>query len=262
MSPLVNRFELSILGGTTERRFNGLRAKLDVPWGSLAAVALPDDLRADARAVWTRLAFVEYRSAAGMNAVAETLIAARAPLDLTAVASSFAFDELSHAEMCARVLGELGGAEPLYHLASDLLWKKPSLRMSPLLRAADIVVRVFCVAEAFALPMAQITARQSAELPLISAVLQRIAKDEAAHASFGWTFLDWADTWLTARHRAALARAAQETIDAYRAMVTDRTDAQTTTLGWLSDRDFKAFGARALETDVCAPLRLRGIHVH
>src|SRR3954469_14285505 len=112
MSPLVNRFELSILGGSTERRFNGLRAKLDFPWGSLARVELPDALRADARAVWTRLAFVEYRSAAGMTAVAETLIAGRSPPALTAVASSFAFDELSHAEMCARVLGELGGAEP------------------------------------------------------------------------------------------------------------------------------------------------------
>ena len=262
MSPRANRFELSILGGTTERRFNGLRAKLDFPWGALAATELPDALRSDARAVWTRLAFVEYRSAAGMTAVAETLIAARAPLDLTAIASSFAFDELSHAEMCARVLGELGGAEPLYHLATDLIWRKPSLRLSPLLRATDIVVRVFCVAEAFALPMAQITAKQSSQLPLISAVLQRIAKDEASHASFGWTFLDWASQWLTTRQRGYLAHAAQETIDAYRGMVDERTDDHGATLGWLSDQDFKAVGTRALETDVCAPLRERGILVH
>jgi hypothetical protein len=262
MSPRAHRFELSILGGTTERRFNGLRAKLDFPWGALAATELPDDLRSDARNVWTRLAYIEYRSAAGMNAVAETLIAARAPLDLTAVASSFAFDELSHAEMCARVLAELGGAEPLYHQATDLIWRRPSLRLSPLLRAADIVVRVFCVAEAFALPMAQITAKQSSELPLISAVLQRIAKDEASHASFGWTFLDWAAVWLTARQRKYLARAAQETIDAYRGMVGERTDGHGATLGWLSDQDFKVAGTRALENDVCEPLRERGILVH
>ncbi len=254
-------FGLSILGGTTERRFNGLRAKLDFPWGSLARTELPADLRRDAQEVWTRLAFIEYRSAAGMNAVAETLIAARAPLDLTGVASSFAYDELSHAEMCARVLAELGGAHQLLHRPTDLIWKKPSMRLSPLLRAADIVVRVFCVAEAFALPMAQIVARQSSQIPLISAVLQRIAKDEASHASFGWLFLDWADCWLTSRQRAYLARAAQETIDAYRGMVEARGYGDSNTLGWLSDRDFRAAGTSALETDVCAPLCERGIVV-
>ena len=39
---------------------------------------------------------------------------------------------------------------------------------------------------------------------------------------FGWLFLDWADCWLTSRQRAYLARAAQETIDAYRGMVEAR----------------------------------------
>src|SRR2546423_3487038 len=94
-------FELSMLGGTIERRYQQQRAKHEIPWGALADASLPDDLRAEAREVWTRLAFIEYRSAAGMNAVTEVLIAARAPLDLTAVASGFAADELSHAELCA-----------------------------------------------------------------------------------------------------------------------------------------------------------------
>ncbi len=255
------RFELSMLGGTIERRYNQLRDKLDFPWGSLAEAKLPEELRDEARAVWTRLAFVEYRSAAGMNAVAETLIAARAPLDLTAVASTFASDELSHAEMCARVLGELGGSEPYYHRPCDLIWKKPPMRLHPLVRAADIVVRVFCVAEAFALPMAQTTARLSAELPLIGEVLQRIAKDEAAHASFGWIFLDWANQWLTDRQRDHLKKAAQETIDAYRELVHNRSDHHSATLGWLSDQDFRTVGEQALESDVCSPLRARGIAV-
>ena len=56
----------------------------------------------------------------------------------------------------------------------------------------------------------------------ISSVLQRIAKDEASHASFDWLFLDWAASWLTARQRRYLARAAQQTIDVYRAMVESR----------------------------------------
>src|SRR5262249_9152760 len=72
------RFELT-LGGTIELRYNQQRAQLDLPWGALAEAELPEDLRDEAREVWTRLAYIEYRSAAGMNAVTEPLIAARAP---------------------------------------------------------------------------------------------------------------------------------------------------------------------------------------
>jgi hypothetical protein len=255
-------FGLTILGGATERRFNGLRDKVDFPWGSLAEAELPDDLRAEARDVWTRIAFIEYRSAAGMNAVAETMIAARAPLDLTALASSFAFDELSHAEMAARVLAELGGGRTLVHRARDLITDKPSMKLEPMLRAAEIIVRIFCVCESFALPMAQLTAKQSSKLPLISAVLNRIAKDEAAHASFGWTFFDWAEAWLTDEHRAYLARSAQEMVDVYRQLVHDRSDDHSATFGWLSDRDFKSHGDRVIKNDVIRPLRMRGMYVN
>src|SRR5215468_9890402 len=222
MSAKPQLFELSMLGGTIERRFNDMRPALELPWGTLAEAELPETLIAEAREVWTRIAFVEYRSAAGMNAVTETLIAARAPLDLTAVASSFASDELHHAELCARVLAELGGTEPYYHEPRDLIWEKPSMRLPPLVRAADIVVRVFCVAEAFALPMAKVTAQLSADLPLIGAVLARIAKDEAAHVAFGWIFLDWANEWITDKYRIHVRAAAQQTIDAYRTLVRDR----------------------------------------
>jgi hypothetical protein len=256
------RFELSMLGGTIERRYHQQRSKVDLPWGELAEAALPNDLRQEAREVWTRLAYVEYRSAAGMNAVTETLIAARAPLDLTAVASSFAGDELHHAELCARVLAELGGAEPYYHEPRDLIWEKPSMRLPPLIRAADIVVRIFCVAEAFALPMARVSAKLAAELPLIGSVLARIAKDEAAHAAFGWIFLDWANDLISDKNRIHLRAAAQQTIDAYRTLVRDRSDHHSATLGWLSDQDFRAVGEQALEEDVCVPLRERGIEVH
>src|ERR1051326_3828268 len=58
------QFELSMLGGTIDRRYHQQRAKLDFAWGSLAEAKLPPELLEEARAVWTRLAFVEYRSAA------------------------------------------------------------------------------------------------------------------------------------------------------------------------------------------------------
>jgi hypothetical protein len=261
-STLFEPFVLSMLGGTPERRFNRMRDKLDLSWGALADAEIPHTLREEARETWTRITYVEYRSASSMSAVAEALIAARAPLDLSGLASSFAYDELSHAEMCARVVGELGGPTPLLHQPQDLVYKRPSIRLRPLLRAADIVVRVFCVAEAFALPMAQIAAKAAEKVPLIHEVLRRIAKDEASHAGFGWIFMDWVAPLLSARDRAYIAKAAQASIDAYRDIVENRPDHDGATLGWLSDRDFKTNGRRTLEMDVVKPLRARDINVH
>jgi hypothetical protein len=254
-------FELSMLGGTIERRYNQQRAKLDMPWGALAEAKLPSELHQEAKAVWTRITYIEYRSAAGMTAVTETLIAARVPLDLTAVASQFASDELNHAEMGARVLAELGGNDPLWHQPRDLIGFKPPMKLPPLVRAAELVVRVFCVAEAFALPMAQTTARLSAQLPLIGPVLHRIAKDEASHASFGWIFLDWANQLLTDKQRDYLAEAAMDSIRMYRELVANRSDVHSATMGWLSDHDYRKFGEQAIANDVIKPLRERGIMV-
>src|SRR5262245_41318705 len=126
----VQPFTLSMLGGSIERRFNRMRDRVDLPWGTLATAELTEDLRAEARAAWTQITYIEYRSAAGMNAVADTMIAARAPLDLTAIASSFAADELSHAEMAARVVAELGGPELVYTQARELTYRRPSARLS------------------------------------------------------------------------------------------------------------------------------------
>jgi len=56
------------------------------------------------------------------------------------------------------------------------------------LRAADIVVRAFCVAEAVcAADGANGSARQQ-QAAAGREVMHRIARDEADHASFGWTF--------------------------------------------------------------------------
>jgi hypothetical protein len=255
-------FVLSILGGTTERRFNRMRDALDLPWGALAEADIPEELREEARETWTRITYVEYRSASSMSAVAEALIAARAPLDLSGIASSFAYDELSHAEMGARVVAELGGATPFLYPPQDLFYKRPTTRQRPLVRATEIVARVFCVAEAFALPMAQVATKAAKDVPLIHDVLHRISKDEASHAGFGWIFMDWVAQFLSARDRAYVAKAAQQSIDVYRDLVENRPDRHSATLGWLSDIEFKTNGRRTLEMDVIKPLRARDIIVN
>ena len=130
------------------------------------------------------------------------------------------------------------------------------------MRAADLVVRVFCVAESVALPMSHAVTKVCADVPLIGAVHRRIAKDEAAHAAFGWIFLDWADSWLTDRQRKHLAGSAQQAIEDYRILLDAYGNEPAETLGWLSGQDFRATVLQAIDESVCAPLRKRGIDVN
>ncbi len=250
-------FELELLGGTFERRYRRLRPNVEaMPWGTLRATKLPPLLVGQARAVWTRMAFHEHRTAAACAAVVEALIAARAPLDLAAVCSGFVLDELAHTELCARVAEELGGGVPLSH-EPLALYPPAKGGISPLLRASDFVIRVFCVGEAFSVPMAQEVARLSTE-PLIAAVHRRIARDEAAHGKLGWEFFDWAAPRLSDGDRAHLGMLAQTAIAALERSWEKLAPGEVA-LGWLTATQFRARAKRALDEDVRGPLRARGL---
>ena len=111
-------FELSLLGGAAERRYRRLRPEVEaMPWGTLrdGLAARPPEQILAARQVWTRAAFQEHRTGAACAKTLEALIAARAPLDLIAVATRFPLDEMAHVELCARLCAELGGGIPLLH---------------------------------------------------------------------------------------------------------------------------------------------------
>ena len=79
-------------------------------WGTLKPSSYPMDVVDAARRVWTEAAFQEHRTGAACAATLKALIAARAPLDLIALASRFPLDEMVHVELCARLVSELGGA--------------------------------------------------------------------------------------------------------------------------------------------------------
>jgi hypothetical protein len=98
----------------------------------------------------------------------------------------------------------------LLRSTDDICLEKDSA-LRPLLRAADLVTRFFCVGEAVSIPLLRATWK-AAEHPLPRAVLGRIVKDEAGHGAFGWHFLDWAAPSLTADDREHLRAAAQATI--------------------------------------------------
>src|SRR5262249_39663995 len=142
---------------------------------------------------------------------------ARAPIDLVALASRFPLDEVVHAELCARMAMHLGGGTEL-RPEPDRLTEDEGGPLSPLLRATDLVTRIFCVGEAFSVPMLRGTWRSSRH-PLVKAVLGRIVKDEAAHGAFGWSFLDWALPALSPGDIEHLGRAADHAVSMIRELI-------------------------------------------
>jgi len=256
-------FELSMLGGAAERQYRRLRPEVErMPWGTLDPSRHPPSLVQAARRSWTLAAFQEHRTGAACAATLQALIAARAPVDLVAMATRFPLDELTHVEMCARLAAELGGGTPLLH-EPNVMVPVPSLERTPLERAAELVVRVFCVGEAVSIPLLRGTAR-AATHPLIRAVMGRIVKDEAAHGRFGWLFLDWALPLLDAGACLHLADIAADEMGKLRAswdtIVPQPDDvADVHALGWMESRAYVDLARRSLVTDVLEPLRARGL---
>jgi hypothetical protein len=98
------------------------------------------------------------------------------------------------------------------------------------------------------------------------AVLGRIVKDEAAHGTFGFAFLDWALPSLSSADKKVLGGAADRGIRAVHklwdglkrqrnSLYTESGDA----LAWMHSDAYLALAERSLETQVRAPLRKRGI---
>src|SRR3954464_8890271 len=141
------------------------------------------------------------------------------------MASRCVLDELCDRELCARMAMELGGGTEIVH-DPDSLIVDADPGLSPLMRAADLVVRCFCVGEALSIPLLRGTWK-AARHPLPRAVLGRIVKDEAAHGTFGFAFLDWAIPKLDEKGIAHLGHAADRAISAvhnqWKAILRNRT---------------------------------------
>lgn len=248
-------FELSLLGGRIEKRWRQLRPAVeDMPWAALDPARLSPELAADARHFWTQSALAEHRAAAACAAVQRALVEARAPIDLIAAGGGFVLDELAHVELCARVANQLGGGVALRYRADQLV---PAVddSLSPLGRAAQLVLEVNCVSETFLLAVQRHTQRVERN-ELVRAVAARIARDEAAHARFGWLFFEWAEPLLDAAERQRLKRSAAAAIADILGL---ETVATRETLGWLPARQYRDLAARVMETSVCQPLRARGL---
>lgn len=250
-------FELEMLGGPWGKRLEARRAGFDdYPW-QLAAEDTDEAQRASARYVWTQSAFSEYASAAAFAEIASCLTAAGAPIDLIAAAGDFIVDEVLHAELSARCAMTFGGAVELDVDLTKLV--RPPRSVRPLLRAAELIVRTSCVGETLTLPILK-TAKQRSRSPLIVQVIERIARDESAHAELGWWFLDWAEPDLTDEDRSHLAAVAKHAIEAF-APVFSGSCTPGSELGVLDCETYDAAFLDALERRVVAQLHEREIPV-
>jgi hypothetical protein len=257
-------FELSMFGGGIERRYRKARPEVEqMPWGTLGGEPIPDDVRLAARLAWTTAAFQEHRTGIACAMALQALMEARAPVDLIALAARFPLDEMVHVELCARMAMELGGGTEILHDPETLVADAPP-GLPPLLRAADLVMRFFCVSEAVSIPLLRGTWKATAH-PLPRAVLGRIVKDEAAHGTFGWSFLDWALPLLDDDAVAHLGRAADVGIAAVRRVWADlrtrppspRNDAHP--LGWMQTGAYIVLSEQSMARQVIAPLLEREI---
>ena len=258
-------FELELFGGGIEQRYRRMRPEVEaMPWGTLDASRIPEKALVRARKQWTGAAFQEHRTGIACAATARALFECRAPLDLIAMSSRFVLDELVHVELCARMAMELGGGTEIRHDPNALIVDADP-ELEPLMRAADLIVRCFCVGEALSIPLLRGTWK-AARHPLPRAVLGRIVKDEAAHGTFGFAFLDWALPMLSGDDREHLARAAERAIAAVhrqwenlREHPLAPDESAGDALAWMHSDAYLALAARSMQTRVREPLLARGI---
>lgn len=251
-------FELSAIGGPWGRRLARHRRWLDnIVWP--AACDLDEDTLAALRALWTRTAFSEYASAAAFAEIANALLQAGAPLDLTAAAGEFVVDEIVHAEASARVAAWLGGA---VHLSVDLeRLVRPASNEDPLLRAATLIVRTSCVGEALTVPILKLAKRLAGD-PTVSEVLRRIVADESGHAQLGWWFLDWAAPRLDDDARAMLGREAGNALRAFAPLLGCNAGKRAIEgYGAVACRAYDPAFSAAARRHVAEPLAQRGITI-
>jgi hypothetical protein len=256
-------FELELSGGAVEAGYRRMRPEVEsLPWGTIRLADHHAKVVLAARRTWTIAAFQEHRTGAACAETLNALITARAPLDLIALATRYPLDEMVHVELCARLATELGGAVKVMH-DPDALIRRPDPALSPRLRAAELVVRNFCVGEAVSIPILRASCK-AAEEPLVRAVLARIVKDEAAHGRFGWLYLDWILDSLSGEERRHLTAAAVDEIGLVErnwaaGVVTDPARMLPGTLGWMEPETYLAIAHGALERSVRSPLRERGL---
>jgi hypothetical protein len=252
-------FEIEWCGGAVEKHYRKLRPfGAELPWGTVDLHAYAPDLVARARVAWTSVAVSEYRAAVALADLQRAMLIANAPLDLVGMAGDFVADEVLHVELASRLAMELGGGAPIaidFEAMSNP--QPPGLEARQ--HASELVVRVACIAEtlsgAFAVETLSVV-----EHPLMSAIVERIARDESRHKRLGWLYMDWAVQEMDDAERARLGRVATDAIHRI-SPVWQRagSGAPTHMLGWLEPDAFREKALATIRDEIVAPLVRLGI---
>lgn len=263
-------FEIEWLGGPAEHRFRAARPGADdLPWGSLAADHGCSPAAVEyARGAWTEIAINEYRALASFCEVLRALVAVRAPLDLLGMTSDFLADECSHVELASRMAMELGGAAlRTVDLSQFAIAAGPG---TPFERANEMVLRVSCVAEAFAGGTA-VTNLAETTHPLPRAVLERVLREEAHHRRLGGLYFEWALPKMDAGELARLGRvlgSALRGLAPFWRSPRARAEAgpalpedELRRLGWPSPVRFASVAREVVVRDIVEPLAAVGIEL-
>jgi hypothetical protein len=240
-------FELSLLGGAIERRYRRSCPEVEaLPWREAIETDPADKERA--RVGWTYACLQEYESAPIHAHAMQAMIRARMPLDLTAMSADFQRQELTHAEVCARLAMLLGGGAPI----PDRPRVIPNNTGSPLLALAHLAIWAFAVSETYSHAMLK-AGTERAKSPLFRGARALLAKDEAAHGRFGWLVLEEVLPELGDPERAELRKIARSSVR----QLVERADAaitrpasdfgERTAMGPFDPEEYRALGKAEIE---------------
>jgi hypothetical protein len=255
-------FEIEWHGDAAERHFRKVRPFVtELPWGTIDKTCHAPEVLEQARIVWSSIALSEYHAAASFADVLSAVLAARAPLDIAGMAGDFVADELMHTELASRIAMELGGGAPVQVDFDEMgmVPSAPNLEAFP--RANDLVIRASCVTETISGAIA-VETRAIVEQPLIRAVVEQIARDEARHMRFGWLYMDWAVLDMDDDERKRLGRVAVAELAKLSPSWRRRPGTpHGRDFGWLESDQFRARMRTTIVDDIVAPLEKLGIPI-
>lgn len=205
-------FALELLGGWLEQRYRTGRPDLDaLPWGTLDVSAFDEAQLLGARSGWTDLAVQERLAAVSSARVHWLVQRCEAPLDLCSVVGEVARDECAHAELCARVLAELGGPVEMRFDRARTLGLHGSTSEQRFRDAAVAVAAELCAGETVNLRPLAFRRSQMTE-PLLRDVWTTIGRDEAMHSAVGFAFVKWVTPMLSDADLDAMRAAARKVV--------------------------------------------------
>jgi hypothetical protein len=264
-------FELEWMGGAAEHHFRKARPTTDeLPWGSLEPSTFSPAAVEAARGSWTEVAINEYRAVASFCEVLRALVDVKAPLDLLGMTSDFLADECSHVELASRMAMELGGAAPR-SIDLDRFAVRPR-GLTPFQRANELILRVSCIAEAFAGGTASVSLASTGH-PLPRAVYETILRDEAHHRRLGGLYFEWALSRIDDAELGRLGRVLLSSLEELAPFWKRRAPSPRSQprpelpedelkgLGWLLPHRFAAVAHDVVVRDILDPLATIGIAI-